>query len=1041
MKTQTLLLTFLLLFPSLRPAGEAAQDEQTKPAQDDKIGPTGQVQLPLEVYKALLEKSRDPSRLPRPAPASYALGNARVSVQVAATEPRVSGEIRVDLSIDVLEDDWVLIPVLPAGTPVEAATIGGNPVQLLATPDGLAWSIKKSGSYNMNLSYRVDAMRSDAGFTLAVPLPQAAATQLTASLPGSGLDVALIPGAGVKISQSGQTTRVSATIPTTSGVQISWRTPFRRGHTISRASYSGRLVGNAVDWSGKLSVELFSDETATLSLLPRSVTMSDLKVDGQAAPILVEGDRFVTLVKGRGVHSVVVEFQVPVVSGDGPPRVNLQVLRVPVSRFDLTLPGKKELTVTPAASIRSQICGGSTIATVHVPLTGQVSFAWSKAVPEDIRAEVRSNASLYHVLHAEEGVLNGRVTVQYEVNRGETHVIEIAVPDDVQINRISAESGAVADWRLAPAVRGAAVRTVTVFLDRQLKGQLLFDIFYDRALAPSAEQGGIEAPLFQALGVQRQKGMLALLAGHDLALSPVGEPDETQATRVGENQLPAFVRDEVTMTVAHTFKYADALPQVMVETSTPEVVQGKFDAQVDTLISLGEVTLTGAASLEIHLKSGRVNTLELELPAGINLLSLTAPSLRTYTVDPQDDAQLVSIEFTQEMEGQFRLELTYERILVDDTSEVEVPTLTVRGSEVEQGRIVIEALSAVEVQPVATEQLSAVDIKELPQQLILRTTNPILLAYKYVHADPPHRLALNVTRHRVLGTQEAVIDRAEYRTLFTRDGLFVTTAHFVVRNSRKQFLRVQLPEGSQIWSVFVNGKPENPARSDDDDGEGSGSVLIKVLNSTRGFPVQIVYATEGASIRRLGKVEAALPRPDILVTESRWDVFLPAEMSYGDPSTNMDVVRVGATVSASELEAEFARLGDAAGAQQALEPLRITVPASGVHYAFEKLYANQSDHDAWFSVPYSSAGGAFAGQLANLLGIALFWAGIWLSRRKDPRMEPRRALAITGVGAVILLTTIGFYSASATLPMVVSLLVGLGFAARHGECVPLLVEI
>ena len=176
--------------------------------------------------------------------------------------------------------------------------------------------------------------------------------------------------------------------------------------------------------------------------------MSNLKVDGKDAPILVEGDRFVTLVRGRGVHSVVVEFQVSVLSGDGPPRVNLQVPPVPVSRFDLTLPGKKELTVTPAASIRSRIRGGSTIATVHVPLTGQVSFAWSEAVPEDIKAEVRSNASLYHVLHAEEGVLNGKVTVQYEVNRGETHVIELAVPNDVQINRISAESGAVADWRL-----------------------------------------------------------------------------------------------------------------------------------------------------------------------------------------------------------------------------------------------------------------------------------------------------------------------------------------------------------------------------------------------------------------------------------------------------------------------------------------------------------------------------------------------------------------------------------------------------------------
>jgi hypothetical protein len=52
------------------------------------------------------------------------------------------------------------------------------------------------------------------------------------------------------------------------------------------------------------------------------------------------------------------------------------------------------------------------------------------------------------------------------------------------------------------------------------------------------------------------------------------------------------------------------------------------------------------------------------------------------------------------------------------------------------------------------------------------------------------------------------------------------------------------------------------------------------------------------------------------------------------------------TFSASELEAEFARLGDGAVAQQALEPLRITVPASGVHHAFEKLCAPPNERGA-----------------------------------------------------------------------------------------------
>ena len=313
-------------------------------------------------------------------------------------------------------------------------------------------------------------------------------------------------------------------------------------------------------------------------------------------------------------------------------------------------------------------------------------------------------------------------------------------------------------------------------------------------------------------------------------------------------------------------------------------------------------------------------------------------------------------------------------------SRVDVPTVTVPLAEVEQGRIAVEALTAVEVQPAIEEQLSGLDIDELPRQLVLRTTNPILLAYKYVHADTPHRLELEVTRHRVVGIQEAAIDRAEYRTLFTTDGLLVTTARFNVRNTRKQFLRVRLPENSEVWSAFVNGAPETPALSIDDDGEGS--VLIKIINSVRAFPVELIYATRGSAVGGLGWVDGALPRPDILVTESRWDVYLPDDMRYGEPSTNMDLASSGARVSAAEMDGEFAGVEKAASATQAIKPLRIVVPTSGIHFALEKLYANQSDQDTWFRVSYASEGGVFAGRMANLAGVALLWGGIFVFLRR-----------------------------------------------------------
>ena len=997
----------------------------------DEAPSTGHVQIPIEVYNRLVETARDPSRTPRPAPAGYALGNAQVTLSVQGPSARASAEARVELAIDVLEDQWVLVPVLPPGTPVDAATIAGVPVQLVATPSGLGWATNKKGSYAMTLTYRVDAQRSPGGFALALPVPQAAAIGLTATLPGSGLDVSVIPAAGTRVSASGAVTRVEATVPTTSGVQVSWRVPSGRGHSISRAHYTGRLVGDAVVWTGELGVDVFADETVTVPLLPRSVTLSTLAVDGRETAVLVERDRFATPVKGIGAHRIRVGFETPVVRQDGPSRVELQVPPIPISRFDLTLPGRKDLRVTPAANVASRASGGATAATVYVPLTDTVRLEWSEAVPDEIKAEVSANAEVYHAAYAQEAVLYLHARIHYEVSRGATNRIHLLVPPGVQVNRIEAAGGAVADWRIAPALPGRA-RVASIFLNRELTGELLLDVYYDRSLGAVGED--LELPLVRAQDAQRQRGMVALLATSDLTLDP---KEETAGTRVGENQLPAFVRETIDKTVAHTFKYVEEPPRFVVRARTPDPVVGKFDAQVDTLASLGEVAVTGAASVEIHVKSGRLTALQLELPGDVNLLSLSGPSLRSHKETPSGGGLLLEVAFTQEMEGEFRLELTYEKILSESQgeSQVEVPTPRVRGAEVEQGRVAVEALSAVEVRPAAAEQLTVLDVAELPQQLLLRTTHPILTAYKYLHAEPRPRLTLGLTRHRPAGVQEAAIDRADYRTLYTRDGLQVTTAEFTVRNSRKQFLKLRLPPGATVWSAFVNGKADKPAVSEDKPGE-EPTVLIKIINSTAGFPVQLVYATQGPAFGSLGRARGSLPRPDILVTHSHWDVYVPAEMSYGRPATNLDVVEAGDVVSRDALARQLMRADGDRGAPPALDPLRISVPAAGVHYSFEKLYANQSDREAWIALPYASAAGAVAGRIASALGALLFWTGVALFLRPHPRLPPlapRVSLGVAGAGLLVVLACVGVYHVGQVSALLVSLAVAAGTAALYGR--------
>jgi hypothetical protein len=988
---------------------------------------SGEVRVPLETYRQLVEQA---NRDARPAPAAYAIGVSLIDVAIVDDDKRTTAAVSVKFNIETFEDEWTLVPVLSSGAALGDATVNGAPVQLVQGPDGLAWSTDKAGIVTMELRYSVDARRSESGFTLPLPVPRAAATNLRLAYPGTGVDLAIIPAADLQSTEGANSTLFVAKIPSTSSVLVTWRSASLQSHAVSRARYTGEIQGHALNWDAEFDVEVFEGELVKLPLMPSTVTLGELRVDGEQATVVEEYGQFVTVVKGRGMHKVSVSFQVPVTTENGPPRASLQVPRVPVSRFQLNLPGKKEVTVNPTANVVTTHEDDATVATVFVPMSETVVFSWVDAVPEDVRTQVRANATLYHAVHAEEGVLHVHGLVVYEINRGETNLLKLQVPRDAQVTSVTSPNGGVSDWTES-AGGGATSKTVSVFLDRAVKGEFVLDVAYEhllgggeRALEP------VPVPLLAADDVHRQRGMVALLAGPELTLQPMVED---RMARVGENQLPAFVRNLLTMSVAHTYKYTERSPELVVKAVAPERKQGKFDAQVDTLISIGDVTMKGSATVEINVKSGALLALTLRLPEGVNVLGVTGPSIRNHEVRAGDDSQSINIDFTQEMEGQFRLEVNYERIMGDGDPEPRVPTVSVADAEVEHGRIAVEALSAVEVRATAADQLSSLDVNELPQQLVLKTTNPILLAYKYVHAEPPFRLALKITRHQEIDVQVAAIEKAHYSTLYTRDGLAVNTARFDVRNSRRQFLRLELPPESEIWSVFVDGKAEKPAEAET--AEDGSAVLVKMINSATGFPVEIIYATRVEPMAFMGTLSGRLPTPDMVVTHTRWDVYLPVGPSYRNPDSTLDAVINGRRVNGAVMSGDALARAQKAGGAALGEPLRLSVPSQGIHYAFEKLYANQSPQAATFSLGYASADGHRLGLGLGLLGVVLVWFAIVAIGSRRARVPRTAALAILVAGVAMLLVAIGYLGASpappATLALVIAMALGIWLAIRR----------
>ncbi|MBN2310348.1 MAG: hypothetical protein JXR94_15345, partial [Candidatus Hydrogenedentes bacterium] len=294
-----------------------------------------------------------------------------------------------------------------------------------------------------------------------------------------------------------------------------------------------------------------------------------------------------------------------------------------------------------------------------------------------------------------------------------------------------------------------------------------------------------------------------------------------------------------------------------------------------TLASITDRYLVCESRLHYDVLRGGVDTFRLRFPATVNVLAVTGQGAG-WTRTEEDGAQVIEVKVNHRIEDAYELAVRYEEPFDEEMATLRVPDMALLDVARETGFIGVAAQSNVEVSASAeVEALTRVDISELPVAVRSMSANPLLLGYKYT--EHPFLLAVDVRKLEDVPVRVAAIDRAALTTTITEEGMALTRAVYLVRNNVKQFLRIDLGKGAQVWGAEVGDRVVKPAQ----DGE-NGAVLIPLFKSVEtnrqlgAFPVAITYMQPiDSPAGALDRLDLVAPATDILANELSWDVLLP----------------------------------------------------------------------------------------------------------------------------------------------------------------------
>jgi hypothetical protein len=400
----------------------------------------------------------------------------------------------------------------------------------------------------------------------------------------------------------------------------------------------------------------------------------------------------------------------------------------------------------------------------------------------------------------------------------------------------------------------------------------------------------IPAPVMEVLNVQKQEGDLVVL------------PDPDTDVRVEElkNADKVLLMQAVTWLAADQqplakgairFRSSDYAARLVLTPRTPQVWVRTITNVKVTPRAVEETIL-----LNFRIEQAGIRRLSFLLPEALAKARLNVKLLKNRTVEPATDAAgqpiagwvRFKLELQDYVRDQFGVIVMSDRLLTADKQPIAIPQ--VETGRTEQRLAAVENTSRDEVVPVDTRGLEPLS----PQQQAWRDLTAILgsnitQAWQVSDAAAAPTLTFEMRERKRAETAAARIDLATTVMVVDAAGTYRALQEYRITNATEQFLEVQMPAGSRLWTVTVAGQPVKPLVPPPAAGQTeppAGIVRIPLVKTAEGegdYPVQLKYGGRLPEVTSLAQVRFPLMRTiNINVELSQVKLLLPESHEWFD---------------------------------------------------------------------------------------------------------------------------------------------------------------